>query len=109
MVHHDWRDAARALRQSLEPFDAEQRELAELLGVSLPDATPARVAAALIGRHLAGPLRFGPDRPVSPAQQEFLDDLLAELDISEPVGCKYSIRWPREGAERSPERRLTNV
>lgn len=66
MVHQDWRDAARALGLSLEPFDAEQRELAELLGVSLPDATPARVAAALIRRHLAGPLRFGPDRPVSP-------------------------------------------
>lgn len=84
MVHYDWRDAARAIQQTLELCDAEQRELAVRLGIDLPDSIPARVAAALLARHLAGPLRLGPDRPMSAAQREFLNDLLTELEIDEP-------------------------
>jgi Domain of unknown function (DUF4263) len=84
LVHHDWRDAARAIKQTLEPLDAEQRALAQRLGIDLPDGVPARVAAAMIARHLAAPLRLGPDRPMSLAQREFLDDLLTELEFDEP-------------------------
>lgn len=84
MVHYDWQDAARAIRRTLEPFDEEQRCLAERLELSIPPDTPARVAATMLARSLAGPLRLGVDRPVSEAQQEFLDDLVAELEIDPP-------------------------
>ena len=86
MVYYDSRDAARAIQQRLEPFDIEQGRLAELLLLPLPEGTPAPVAATMLARHLADPLRSGPDRPVSLGQREFLADLLDELEIPEPRG-----------------------
>jgi hypothetical protein len=83
MAFSNWRDAARILRQRLEPADEEPRALAKSLGLELSEGVPARVAAALLERRLAAPLRKSPDLPVTDSQEEFLDDLVRDLRLDQ--------------------------
>lgn len=73
-----WQDAAEVLRATQADPGQSQRELAERLGVTLPDA-PAPIAAAVLRAALADPLRLRTPEHPRPGQVEFLNDLINDL------------------------------
>jgi hypothetical protein len=93
MTHPDWREPARALRLRLGTATAEQRALAEHLGVPVGERTRYLVAAALLSDALASEL----DAPVREPSDEQLE-YLAELDA-----------WARRGDPEPTTRRLASA
>jgi hypothetical protein len=84
MPYGTWQEAAAELRERGAGAGTDQKELAAKLGLKLPRGVPALVAAQLIREHLASPLRAtGPD-DVSAGQEEYLHDLVEDLNARQP-------------------------
>lgn len=75
MSYDNWREPWRILRQRAGPATAEQRKLAEYLGVPLPRRVRHLVAAALLQDALSGVLGKGSTQPPSVGQLDYLHDL----------------------------------
>jgi hypothetical protein len=75
MVFTSWEQVCAVLAAQVVVVTPEQRRLAEILGVTLRDGEPARVAAERLRRALSEPLYVPPSRAPSAGQLELLDDL----------------------------------
>jgi Domain of unknown function (DUF4263) len=77
----DWRTVSAALRQQVAQPTADQKELADQVGLQLPADLPAPVAAALLRERLAGPLALRSYDYVSEGSVKYVESLSTETGL----------------------------
>jgi len=77
MTYTNWCDAVAVISQLTEPAREEQRELARIAGIELPETLPAIVAGARLQNALARTLGLSVDRASTDLQLDVLDELEA--------------------------------
>jgi hypothetical protein len=90
MPHPDWREPAALLRAQLEAATGAQHELAGHLGIALPAAASALLAAAIL-RDALGATIDAPPKPASGEQLEYVDDLSAWSIPADPQPSTHTI------------------
>jgi hypothetical protein len=88
--HSDWREPAARLRARLAAATEVQHELAAHLGIALPDAASALLAAAIL-RDALGATIDAPPRSASSEQLEYVDDLSAWSIPADPQPSTHAI------------------
>jgi hypothetical protein len=88
--HPDWREPAALLRAQLEAATGAQHELAGHLGIALPAAASALLAAAIL-RDALGATIDAPAKPASGEQLEYVDDLSAWSIPADPQPSTHAI------------------
>lgn len=77
VTYKTWEDAVAAIGRAVSPCDEQQRQLASVVGVTLPEELPRVVAAARLQSVLAEPLGLTL-KSSSESQLEWLEDLATE-------------------------------
>ena len=90
MPHSDWREPAALLRARLAAATGAQHELAGHLGIALPAAASALLAAAIL-RDALGATIDAPPKPASTEQLEYVDDLSAWSTPADPQPSTHAI------------------
>lgn len=83
MTHASWKDAVSAMRRRVSSCDDEQRMLADVAGIKLPQRLPRIIAAARLQNALAGPLGLTL-RQSSDSQRLQLEELAEEASRRMP-------------------------
>jgi hypothetical protein len=90
VAYSDWREPAARLRARLAAATRAQHELAGHLGIALPVAAPALLAAAIL-RDALGATIDAPPKPASTEQLEYADDLSVWSTPADPQPSTHAI------------------